>query len=250
MVDEEGLATMRAMMQQNAELIQELRAARERDTARENQLLQQLQQLGQQQQIPSTAVVSSASAVPSLQLTVYSGSTPFDKWALHVKTRVKARGAKPPHALWEIVSALEGEALDVATPIIDQVETYETVEALLRALRDKFVSPAHKHQARARFESRVQQRGESVKVFHGLLQQLFHDAYDVSERNMQVLIEHFIAGLQDRRINLRIHEMYALGTQPTTYAAALEQVLALMAEYKRSAMETERVQSRGRGHWE
>ena len=166
----------------------------------------------------------------------YDGSpATFDEWANHVRVMVASRKAVVPDCCYEIIGALRGSANLMAQRIVPKLASYTSLEPFLEDLRRLFVSPAHRQQARALYERRVQLPGEPVKIYHGLLHQLYNDAYEKAEQKEASLIEHFVRGLRDERIANRLLELEVEKKFPKTYDEALEMVLHYNAQHAKLA---------------
>jgi hypothetical protein len=205
---------------------------------------QVLTAISQTNSIASTALQSlSGGRKKDVKLDTFDGkeSSNFLQWSFHVDMTLKSVDLKPPHSLYAIMGALRGQALDIARNLQNQIYTYESNATFLAALKILFVSPAHKHQARAQYEQRVQGKGESIKVFHGLLQQLHNDAFDIEDRREPDIINHFVAGLRDRSLRLNVHNLNVIGHFPDTYSKVLDICLYYMAEKERVDIETLRL---------
>ena len=176
------------------------------------------------------------------------GDSAFMLWSVHVKMVLKSLDLEPPHSLYAIMGALRGDALNIAQTLEEKIPTFTSNESFLAALKNLFVSPAHKHKARADFERRVQNKGESVKVFHGLLLQLFNDSFEEAEREIRQsdLIDHFVAGLRSKQIRAKLHDLKIIDLYPQTYSKALDLVLFYQAEKERIELEEARLNMGGR----
>jgi hypothetical protein len=215
-----------------------------------------LQTIAHNNQILSEQVAKTLSSFPThgeskktggVRLDTFSNheGESYEQWAFHVEMSLQAKELHPPQSIYTILGALRGQALDIGRSLKEQITHYSSNQDFLTALRSLFVSPAHQHQARALFERRIQEKGESVKVFHGLLLQLFNDAFNDKERREADIIDHFVSGLQDRNIRSKLHDLRVINMFPATYTKVLDICLYYMAEKEKIAIEDGRIRSGG-----
>jgi hypothetical protein len=206
-------------------------------------VLAQISQNGQR--MASALEILSSPKKQEPRLNSYQLGDDFQGWSFHVEMQLTASGLNPPHSLYLILGALRGPALHIARVVQPEILSYRTHEAFLYKLKTLFVSPAHKEQARAAYERRVQGKREGIRVYHGLLLQLYNDAFGPEERRETDLIQHFIAGIQVRSLVRKIHDLKVIDKYPPSYPSALDICLHYMAEDERIDLESHRLQSRG-----
>jgi len=167
-----------------------------------------------------------------------SGQPPFVQWSFHAREMLEAANLQPPSSLHLIMGALRGSALEIARGLREEIRGITTNQDFLDRLKELFVSPAHKQKAQAEFARRIQGQKEGIKVFHGLLKQLYHDAYDEEDQREAELIEHFIQGLKNRTLKRKLYDLIAINRFPTTYYEALDLAMTYMASEERTTIDS------------
>ena len=206
------------------------------------QLTQQMQALqGQLNVQPGAAIVRWNLKFDTFSFEGPSPAQDYDRFEQNCRMVSRVMGYQVPDVCFAILGQLRGKAADMGRSLIGTEGDYANIDAFFTRLRSLFVSPAYQEKARSAFLSRIQQPGESVIAFHGILRALWENAYQVAERQEINLIRQFIAGLQDPRINERLH----LTPQPN-YNAALEEALRLEGTYEVIKIEAQRRSQNGK----
>lgn len=206
------------------------------------QLTQQLQALQLQVQAqPGAALVRWNLKFDTFSFEGPNPAQDYDRFEQNCRMVSRVMGYQVPDVCFAILGQLRGKAADMGRSLIGTEGDYPNIDAFFTRLRSLFVSPAYQEKARSAFLSRIQQPSESVIAFHGILRSLWEKAYPVAERQETNLIRQFVAGLQDPRINERLH----LAPQPN-YNAALEEALRLEGTYEVINIEAQRRNQRGR----
>lgn len=175
-----------------------------------------------------------------VRLRNFSGGTPdeYRRWEDHVGRCLQANDWQFPRAAHAILSAFQDKAADMARTL--EGAGYANWEALKTDLRRIFMSPSYRNTARAQFENRIQQDGEDLATYHGLLLSLRNSAYEAPDRNEGRLIERFIAGIKDSKLHENLHFLVAAGNGPVTYEGALEIALRVKSEWEIIELENRR----------
>ena len=185
---------------------------------------------------PSSQAIES-SKEPRIATYDGSPSFAFDDWALHTKALLTFHNLHPPRSLLVVIGALRGDALKVAGRLVETIDHYASNDEFFKRLRDIFVTPAHRDRARAEFMKRVQKKDESIKLYHGLVGQLYNDAFTEDERSERIKIDRFVDGIRNRYIREKIYDSANFGDNfPKRYSTALNIALGFEATAERMAI--------------
>lgn len=176
----------------------------------------------------------------------YEGANPaqdYDRFEQNVRMVSQVMGYQVPGVCFAIIGQLRGQAADMARSLVGTENDYPNLNTFLNRLRQLFVSPAYQEKARSLFLSRIQRPGETIIGYHGTLRALWEKAYNDDERQEITLVRQFIAGIQDARVNERLHL-----TPPDDYNNALQEALRLEGTYEVIQLEAKRRSMNGRSH--
>lgn len=163
----------------------------------------------------------------------YDGeASTFDDWSFRVNMALMAGNVIPPRSFYLILSALKGNAVTMAKHLEERITRFFTTEEFLKALREIFVSPAHKAISRAKFQSRIQLESENLATYHGLLKTLFRESYDENQCDESILIDKFVKGLRSKALKRKIMDLDVIGQYPTTYGDCLTKAMGYQAKYE------------------
>ena len=201
-----------------------------------DQLTQRLQALQAQVAAPAAGAVVRW----NLKFDTFSFEGPqpaqdYDRFEQNCRMVCQVMGYRVPEVCYAILGQLRGKAADMGRSLVGTERDYADLNAFLLRLRSLFVSPAYQEKARSAFLSRIQQPDESIIAFHGILRSLWEKAYTEAERQEAHLIRQFVAGIQDIRVNERLH----LNPQ-ADYNATLAEALRLEGTFEVINIEAKR----------
>ena len=159
----------------------------------------------------------------------------YDRFEQNCRMVCQVMGYQVPEVCYAILGQLRGKAADMGRSLLGTERDYADLDEFLGRLRSLFVSPAYREKARSAFLSRIQQPDESIIAFHGILRSLWEKAYTEAERQEVHLIRQFVAGIQDIRVNERLH----LNPQ-ADYNATLAEALRLEGTFEVINIEAKR----------
>ena len=165
----------------------------------------------------------------------------YDRFEQNCRMVCQVMGYQVPEVCYAVLGQLRGKAADMGRSLIGTERDYADLNEFLGRLRSLFVSPAYREKARSAFLSRIQQPDESIIAFHGILRSLWEKAYTETERQEVHLIRQFVAGIQDIRVNERLH----LSPQ-ADYNATLAEALRLEGTFEVINIEAKRRSLNGR----
>lgn len=159
----------------------------------------------------------------------------YDRFEQNCRMVCQVMRYNVPEVCYAILGQLRGKAADMGRSLVGTERDYADLNAFLNRLRSLFVSPAYREKARSAFLSRIQQPDESIIAFHGILRSLWEKAYTEAERQEVHLIRQFVAGIQDIRVNEKLH----LNPQ-ADYNATLTEALRLEGTFEVINIEAKR----------
>ena len=175
----------------------------------------------------------------ALQTFSGTGWSEYRRWECSIQHCITANGWTFPRAAAAVLASCRDNAADIVRGIAE--ENFPDWPTLQAALRRLFMSPSFRNQARSQFEGHVQQKGENLPTYHGILQSLYNSAYEPQERVPRVLIDKFIAGIRDSKLHELFHTRITIVGRPATYDNALEVGMNIAAELEITGIE--------RGKW-
>ena len=148
---------------------------------------------------------------PKLTLTEDSDTNAqtFRVWETGVLAAVKTNGWEWPASGYGLIAIMtEGKAGKIAPSLLKRIHDdnenpggdLRTLAQFLQALKEKVVGHCYQQKARAKFECKIQGNNESLISYAGELNELHQESYPEPQEQQDILIDHFIAGLNDREI--------------------------------------------------
>jgi hypothetical protein len=209
-----------------------------------DQLVQGLNALhAQVQNIPAAA--AAAPVRFRLHFDTYSFEEPdpqsaFDNFEQNVRVVTAAMGYPFPDVCNAVIGQLRGKAAQMVRDLVGNYNQFADLNAFLARLRQVFVSPAYQEKARAAFYLRLQQKGESIVAYHGIMRALWEKAFPADQRQEVTLIRQFIAGLISPKIMEQLHIRNF-----NTSQEALNEAMRFEGTYEILAMNIRRRENRG-----
>jgi hypothetical protein len=194
----------------------------------------------QQLHLLQQAITRSTEGRCNIKLQPYNASRPedFARFEEAARNAIRANNWQWPTAGYAILGALEGQAIDIARSA--KPDDYNSTDDFLVALKELFVSPAHKQKAMVEFMTRIQRSGEDITVYHGLLKDLFERAFEPQERSDRQLINQFIAGMSHVEANKQLHMEQAAGRLPMDYKKVLIMASGFISQCQLMTQEAQR----------
>ena len=148
---------------------------------------------------------------PKLTLTEDSDANAqmFRVWETGVLAAVKTNSWEWPASGYGIIAIMtEGKAGKIAPSLLKRIHDgnenpngdLRTLAQFLQALKEKIVGHCYQQKARAKFECKIQSSNESLISYAGELNELHQESYPEPQEQQDILIDHFIAGLNDKEI--------------------------------------------------
>jgi hypothetical protein len=197
------------------------------------------------QQAPPAAPAAPPPVRFRLNFDTYSFEGPdpqaaFDNFEQNVRVVSAAMQYPFPDVCNAIIGQLRGRAAQMVRDIVGNYNQFADLNAFLTRLRQIFVSPAYQEKARAAFYLRLQQKGETIIAFHGIMRALWEKAFPADQRQEVTLIRQFIAGLINPKIMEQLHIRNFVTSQE-----ALAEAMRFEGTYEILAMNLRRRENRG-----
>lgn len=139
----------------------------------------------------------------------------FENFEQNVRVVTAAMRYPFPDVCNAVIGQFRGKAAQMVRDMVGNYGEFPDLNAFLARLRQIFVSPAYQEKARAAFYLRLQQKGETIVAYHGIMRSLWERAFPVDQRQEATLIRQFISGLYSQKVMEQLH----LGNYATSQAA-------------------------------
>ncbi|XP_059092019.1 uncharacterized protein LOC131887430 [Tigriopus californicus] len=187
----------------------------------------------------------------------------FYRFEASARAVAAANGWSVTQLVRAVTANVRKGAMDLLMSVVRDPAAFRTMDDFWARIRQQFVSPAHRQIARADYERRHQHPKEEIRSFHNALYQLWEDGHLEEDEpwrsNPQLsepypgartdppgfrsvkLINHFLAGLLDDKIRMKIKDTISMGVNITTYPEALTRALEFYANKERTRTERRRL---------
>jgi len=158
-----------------------------------------------------------------------------------------------------VLHSMQGDAARITSSMGHDPALYNNdLNDFFQALRLLFVTPAHVTQAKAEYASRVQRKDENIRIYHGLLQKLWANAFmaerepwratgdpppdphqpgDPPGHRDEDLMRKFISGLHSEAISVKIRDSITMGMPLRNYAELLKRALEFDANISQNTVD-------------
>ena len=186
---------------------------------------------------------TSQSRIPPLPEYDGRSESGFREFEFRVKQKLGSGNYPTLKAIRAVMGCFSGSAAQVAQSMEAKLIASPTIDGFFLELRKIFLSPSNQENAKLQFERKTQSK-DSVRGYHSALGALHRETFPDNFGQLQTgLINHFIAGLNDDEIRLKLRDLSVTGQFPKTYEDALALTLAFSAQKDIVSMEKHRLKN-------